>query len=951
MGAGGSGREQCAEPAAPLRGGRVATPLERLQGKYEILQKLNEGGMGAVYKVRHRLLDEIRVVKVVRPQLEGQQELRERFFREARIAIRLRHTNIAQLYDFTIDDDGVAFIVQEFIDGITLVELLHRMNPPPLGLTLEIAGQALNALGYLHRKKYVHRDVSPDNLMLTRDEEGSPLVKLIDLGIAKALSSKSSLTTAGEFVGKVRYASPEQFRSAEGASIDARSDLYSLGVVMYELLTGKSPIKGEAIPSMIASHLFEPPLPFSKADPKGRVPPELRKIVLRCLAKRPDERFESAEKLGTELTKLQKKNPLEPDDLAKALTLPSDATVPIPQVKPGSTQDRLDKQFQMGTTPVPGRSDTAPTVSHAGPRRKTSEISAPAPRPATPPPAPAEGAQQIAVLLAGASRLIQQGLLQEGKLQLAAVIRLDPENHEAQKLLSQVEATLAAQAKKARCAEAEREVEARLTAGRLAEARQRLDVAVAELGESPVFEALRARVESAVAREQHARVTELLHEARAAVEESRFDEGIASLQEALRIRPDDLMVRQVLAKTQAAREKHEEEQRAARALAAALATVDELLAKQAFKQALVRLDAAVKQLGDREELRAARARVEDAREEHRRREVVADLVERASVLAEAKDFSGALEMVQQARAIGSADPEQGRQIEETEGTVKRLEEEERRRMVAEVMERALALSAERDFTAALELVQQARAVGVADLNLLRIVSETESAIKRQEGEQRRATIAELVRRANALATRKDFAGALGLLREARSLDAEDHEIGRLIAETEAAIERQEEERRRLQKLTAAAAQVEGFLEAGDLHDAERALAVAEKLFPGDPTFATLRLRTEELAEERREHTLSELRGNAEAMVGAGKHEQAITLLQEAAAADPDNRKLIRLLEETRRRAAEMAIEASLARGDLAEAERALALAERLFGLHKSLRALRQRLEELQAADS
>jgi serine/threonine-protein kinase len=153
MGAGGSAWEWCAEPAAPLRGGRVATPLERLQGKYEILQKLNEGGMGAVYKVRHRLLDEIRVVKIVRPQLEGQQELRERFFREARIAIRLRHTNIAQLYDFTIDDDGVAFIVQEFIDGITLVELLHRLNPPPIGLTLEIADQAVDGFSATHSQR------------------------------------------------------------------------------------------------------------------------------------------------------------------------------------------------------------------------------------------------------------------------------------------------------------------------------------------------------------------------------------------------------------------------------------------------------------------------------------------------------------------------------------------------------------------------------------------------------------------------------------------------------------------------------------------------------------------------------------------------------------------------------------------------------------------------------
>jgi tetratricopeptide (TPR) repeat protein len=476
-----------------------------------------------------------------------------------------------------------------------------------------------------------------------------------------------------------------------------------------------------------------------------------------------------------------------------------------------------------------------------------------------------------------------------------------------------------------------------------------LNAAVAEVGESDGFREQRARIVSALARERKTRVSALLTQAKSAADESRFDDGLASLEEALRIAPDDLMVQQVLATMQDAREKHAEEQRTARALAAALATVDELLAKQAFRQALVRLDAAERELGERDELRAARVRVESAREEHRRREVVADLLERANALAEGKDFPGALELVQQARSVGVVDAEQVRQIEETEGTVMRLVEEERRREVAELLQRALERSAEQDFPAALELLQEAHAVGVADPELTRITRDTESAIRHQEEERRRAAIAELLRRARERTTKNDFAGTLDLLREARSLDAEDHEVRRLITETEAAIERQEEERRRLQKLKAAAAQVEGFLEKGTLHEAERALAVAEKLFPGDPTFATLRLRIEDLEEQQNEEALAHLRHQTEALVGSGKHEQAIKLLQEATASDPENRKLTRLLEETRRQAAEITIEGSLARGDLAEAERALALAERLYGLHKSLRALRQRLEEMQAA--
>src|SRR3954454_14438875 len=131
--------------------------------------------MGAVYKVRHRLLDEVRVVKVLNPRLDVTPELSDRFLREARFAIQLRHPNIAQLHDFSIADDGSAFIVMEFIDGATLEEIVARTGPAPLGLGLEMARQTLKALGFLHRRGMIHRDISPDNLMLTQDAEGEAL--------------------------------------------------------------------------------------------------------------------------------------------------------------------------------------------------------------------------------------------------------------------------------------------------------------------------------------------------------------------------------------------------------------------------------------------------------------------------------------------------------------------------------------------------------------------------------------------------------------------------------------------------------------------------------------------------------------------------------------------------------------------------------------------------------
>jgi len=329
-------------------------PMGHLEGKYEILGKLREGGMGAIYKVRHRLLDEICVIKLMRPHLVGDEELRARFLREARLAIKLRHPNIAQLYDFTVDEeDGTAFIVMEYISGKTLEDVLAQGGPPPLGLTLEIAQQSLRALGYLHGKGLLHRDISPDNLMITEDAEGQPLVKLIDLGIAKILGGGGDgLTQSGTFLGKVRYASPEQFSADGSGTIDARGDLYSFGIVLYELLTGRFPIAGRDPSSLIAGHLFRPPLDFAESDPAGRVPAGLRETVHRALAKKPGDRFANALEFSRALAPFRTAGDAEADEVRRLLSGAPQVAVAAEAAPPrrGTTQERLDEHFGLAAT-------------------------------------------------------------------------------------------------------------------------------------------------------------------------------------------------------------------------------------------------------------------------------------------------------------------------------------------------------------------------------------------------------------------------------------------------------------------------------------------------------------------------------------------------------------------------------------------------------------------------
>ena len=304
---------------------------EHFDGKFETLHKISEGGMGEVYKVRHLLLDQIQVIKVIRSQHVSDEDVQLRFRREARTAIRLRHPNIAALHDFSIGEGGTAYIVMEYIDGKTLKNLLEECGPPAVDLTIEIALQSLDALSYLHRRGYVHRDISPDNLMLTHNFDGSPLIKLIDLGLAKSLAGPSNLTATGMFMGKARYSSPEQFDGK--TELDQRTDIYSFGVMFYELLTGACPIQGEDFSTLVASHLFRPPLEFEASDPNGRIPQELREIVLRTIEKKPDDRVATA----AELARL-----LEPfRSLGKpggSVTDPAQMTVALPAA-PGSAKE------------------------------------------------------------------------------------------------------------------------------------------------------------------------------------------------------------------------------------------------------------------------------------------------------------------------------------------------------------------------------------------------------------------------------------------------------------------------------------------------------------------------------------------------------------------------------------------------------------------------------------
>ncbi|MGE0712372.1 MAG: serine/threonine-protein kinase, partial [Planctomycetota bacterium] len=284
-------------PDDPLVGGVI-------DGRYKVLDRLGAGGMATVYKAWHLLLEKPVAIKFIRPEACRDEVFRQRFFREARVASQLVHPHAVAMREFGETPEGLFYLVMDLVSGRSLAQVLRQEGRLEPARAARLLGQILGALGEAHRLAIVHRDIKPDNVILTDDER----VLVLDFGLAKivgdpegpaesrrgppAAALDPSVTRSGMVLGTPRYMSPEQ---ADGAACDHRTDLYSCGVLLYELLTGRPPFLARDVLGLIAQHLYEEPHPPSEVAPEAALPPALDAVVLRALAKRPDERWPSAQ--------------------------------------------------------------------------------------------------------------------------------------------------------------------------------------------------------------------------------------------------------------------------------------------------------------------------------------------------------------------------------------------------------------------------------------------------------------------------------------------------------------------------------------------------------------------------------------------------------------------------------------------------------------------------------
>jgi len=359
----------CPRDKGPLRVASELLPGMILRGKYEVLEKIGSGGMASVYRARHTAFGEVCAIKVVAGKLAHDDTFLKRFRNEAVVTRRLQHPHAVRVDDLDTTEDGRPFIVMEFVDGRNLRDVIRQEAPLHPRRALLVTRQVASALAAAHALGIVHRDIKPDNILLARGADGGDMAKVLDFGIAKvkehALGEEAyTPTRTGMVVGTPQYVSPEQAMGKRGEDIDGRSDLYSLGVVLYEMLTGRLPFASDTAMGMILHHLQTSPTPPHLARPDLNLPTPLSQILMTTLQKEPGLRFSSADAMVAELDRVADELP----------PLPGPAVV-------GASSAPL-------RTPTPALTPR-PLASPSPPPART-------PPPPTPPPPPATGLQDIA---------------------------------------------------------------------------------------------------------------------------------------------------------------------------------------------------------------------------------------------------------------------------------------------------------------------------------------------------------------------------------------------------------------------------------------------------------------------------------------------------------------------------------------------------------------------------
>jgi len=359
---------------------------EILAGQFKVLERIGAGGMGSVYKAHQPSMDRLVAVKILHSKFTSRKDLASRFRREARAMSHLTHPNTAKVYLFGQLEDNACYIVMEHLEGRNLGQLVRQDGAMPPSRAIAVLIQACGALEEAHQKGIIHRDLKPENIFLCKQGGIEDYVKVLDFGLAKVTEREIApgsliLTQEGMVFGTPEFMSPEQ---AQGKALDPRSDVYSLAVILYELVTTKLPFEARSPMEFITLHVQATPIPVSERAPHLSFPPGVDEVILKAMAKNPDDRYQSAAEFAAALGSLVADDPAVqqamsaiPDNVAFAQTQPSQHSLrPERSMPPQSSVTSNQSPQVPAPAPVPAVTvpfRTPPVVQQApaGPARTT----------------------------------------------------------------------------------------------------------------------------------------------------------------------------------------------------------------------------------------------------------------------------------------------------------------------------------------------------------------------------------------------------------------------------------------------------------------------------------------------------------------------------------------------------------------------------------------------------
>jgi serine/threonine-protein kinase len=345
----------CPNDGTPLRSSDSTDPLigQVIADRYRIVSKIGEGGMGRVYLAEHVRMGRQCAVKMISPELARTEAAIARFNREAANASQINHPNVVQVYDFGEGPNGALYLAMEFVEGETLSAIVRREGPLTVRRAATLTKQATDALSAAHHRGIVHRDLKPDNILVARQFDGTECIKVVDFGIAKTLQPDGSesgtgqtLTAVGVSVGTPEYMSPEQLA---GERLDARSDLYSLGLVFFHLLTADLPHPRVTSRETLVHRLTEPPRTLVEARPGSHWPAMLQPMLDWALATDPTKRYPTAQEFAMDLSILIAAEPLDPIERTETFPVPENEVVS--QSAPTVPDARLARKPEDGGLP------------------------------------------------------------------------------------------------------------------------------------------------------------------------------------------------------------------------------------------------------------------------------------------------------------------------------------------------------------------------------------------------------------------------------------------------------------------------------------------------------------------------------------------------------------------------------------------------------------------------